>query len=88
MVESIWSLANTLGYTEFNYNMTYPIYDDHRALYIHSNIPAIDIIDFDYPYWHTLDDIPQNCSEKSLKIVGDVVTHYIYKQDQLKEIER
>ena len=44
-------------------------------------IPAIDIIDFDYPYWHTIQDTPKNCSANTLKIVGNVVTEYIYRKD-------
>ena len=45
----IWKLANELGYKEFTYDMTGPIYDDHRAFYNETGIPSIDIIDFDYP---------------------------------------
>ena len=81
IVNEIWSLANELGYDEFQKIFQGPIYDDHRALFLHSGIPAIDIIDFDYPYWHTLDDIPENCSDKGLKIVGDVLCEYIYRKD-------
>tara|TARA_B100000029_G_scaffold510689_1_gene602768 strand:- start:579 stop:1496 length:918 start_codon:yes stop_codon:yes gene_type:complete len=81
LVKEIWGLANEMGYTEFKDSLVAPIYDDHRALYLNSNIPAIDIIDFDYPYWHTLQDIPEHCSEKSLKIVGNVMCEYIYRKN-------
>ena len=81
LVNEIWSLANELGYEEFKTNIVGPIYDDHRALYLNSYIPAIDIIDFDYPYWHTIQDTPKNCSANTLKIVGNVVTEYIYRKD-------
>ena len=81
LVNEIWSLANSLGYDEFKKNIVPPIYDDHRALYLNSYIPAIDIIDFDYPFWHTLEDIPKNCSSKTLKIVGNVVCEFIYRKD-------
>ncbi|MBI65285.1 MAG: hypothetical protein CMG64_03225 [Candidatus Marinimicrobia bacterium] len=82
LVQSIWSLANDLGYTEFRaeFYKTY-IYDDHRRLYLDSYIPAIDIIDFDYPHWHTLQDTPENCSPKGLKIVGNVISEFIYRLD-------
>jgi hypothetical protein len=33
-------------------------------------IPCIDVIDFDYPYWHTLQDTPDKCSPESLGQVG------------------
>ena len=82
LVQSIWGLANDLGYTEFKteFYKTY-IYDDHRRLYLDSYIPAIDIIDFDYPYWHTLKDTPENCSSRGLKIVGNVLSEFIYRLD-------
>ena len=81
IVNEIWSLANELGYDEFQKKIQGPIYDDHRALYIHSGIPAIDIIDFDYPHWHTINDIPENCSPKGLKIVGEVLCEYLYRKE-------
>ncbi len=77
----IWNLANSLGYSEFTYELTGPIYDDHKAFYDVTKIPSIDIIDFDYPYWHTLEDTPDKCSAKTLQIVGNVVLEYIYRMD-------
>ena len=86
LVQTIWGLANNLGYTQFQNRLGYAIMDDHYYLYKYANIPAIDIIDFDYPnseinYWHTLKDIPENCSAKSLEAVGTVMTHFIFHQD-------
>ena len=43
-VYEIWNLANELGFNEFNYSLTGPIYDDHRAFYLSTGIPSIDII--------------------------------------------
>jgi len=80
-LKEIWVLANEMGYSEFTFQMQYPIYDDHRALFIETGIPAIDIIDFDYPYWHTIEDTPDKCSSKTLGIVGSVVSEYIYRMD-------
>ena len=81
LVVEIWSLASELGYDEFQMKRVGAIYDDHRALTLNSGIPAIDIIDFDYPYWHTLDDIPENCSASTLKIVGNLMNEFIYRKD-------
>jgi len=81
LVLEVWSLAKQLGYEEFKMNIVAPIYDDHRALTLNSGIPAIDIIDFDYPYWHTLDDIPANCSASTLKIVGNLMSEFIYRKE-------
>ena len=86
LVQKIWSLAQQLGYTEFENRIGAAIMDDHYYLYKYSKIPAIDIIDFDYPnkdinYWHTLQDVPENCSAQTLEIVGTVITHFIYIED-------
>ena len=83
MVKEIWGLANDLGLSAFEYRIGYEIYDDHVPLWENAQIPAIDIIDFDYPnlfynYWHTQKDIPENCSPQSLHQVGTLLLNYIY----------
>ena len=50
--------------------------DDHLPLN-NAGIPTIDIIDFDYPFWHKADDLPKNCSANSLAEVGKVVTAWL-----------
>ena len=87
VVQSIWALANDLGYSQFESRIGPAVMDDHYYLYKYAKIPAIDIIDFEYPnkdenYWHTLQDTPENCSTESLEAVGTVVTHFIYKIDE------
>ena len=81
LVYEIWKLAQELGYKEFVWQLTSPIYDDHYYYYKGTNVPSIDIIDFDYPHWHTIDDTVENCSPKGLKIVGSVLLEYIYRKD-------
>jgi Zn-dependent M28 family amino/carboxypeptidase len=46
-----------------------PVMDDHVPL-LEAGIPAVDLIDMDYAYWHTLQDTPDNCSPYSLGDVG------------------
>ena len=87
VVQAIWALANDLGYLQFENRMGHAVMDDHYYLYKYAKIPAIDIIDFDYPnseanYWHTVRDIPENCSQESLEAVGTVITQFIYRQDE------
>jgi hypothetical protein len=53
--------------------------DDHRP-FLDVGIPAVDIIDFDYPYWHTLADTPDKCSPASLEAVGRVVESFVEQQ--------
>ena len=86
LVYKVWNIANSLGYSEFNSKIGNAVYDDHRVLFLNSGIPSIDIIDFEYPnadtnYWHTLDDTPENCSARTLEIVGNVVTALIFIED-------
>ena len=86
MTLDIWNYAESLGYTQFIKEIGVPIMDDHRVLYQYTNIPAINIIDFQYPnthqnYWHTLEDTPDKCSASSLEAVGTVIINYLYQLD-------
>jgi hypothetical protein len=68
--ERIWSLAAQLGYDDvFVPRVKYAIIDDHRP-FLEIGIPAIDIIDFDYPYWHTTQDTVDKVVPASLERVG------------------
>ena len=40
---------------------------------IQAGIPAVNLIDFNYPAWHTTRDTPAQCSSESLGIIGDVL---------------
>src|SRR2546430_9341156 len=50
--------------------------DDHVPLHP-IGIPTVDIIDFDYPWWHTADDTIDKVSAQSLRIVGSVALYYL-----------
>ena len=77
----MWELSEELGLKAFKKQAKDSIFDDHVPLYEIAGIPAINIIDFDYPYWHTLEDTPDKCSAKTLQIVGHVVSEYIYRSN-------
>jgi len=83
LVKKLWSLAKVLSLDAFESRIVYTLYDDHVPLWDEARIPAIDIIDFNYPnsyanYWHTTQDLPENCSAESLGQVGTLLVHYIY----------
>ena len=82
LITEIWTLANNLGYKEFVWQLTHPIYDDHVYYHQGTSVPSIDIIDFDFPQWHTTEDIVENCSPKGLFIVGNVLLNFIYDKDK------
>lgn len=50
--------------------------DDHVPLN-RAGFRTIDIIDFDYPYWHTHGDVPEHTSPEGLEAVGEVLTQLI-----------
>jgi glutaminyl-peptide cyclotransferase len=66
----IWAIAAELGYEAyFIQELKYTMIDDHLP-FAERGIPAVDIIDFDYPYWHTVDDTADKASPESLLRVG------------------
>jgi Zn-dependent M28 family amino/carboxypeptidase len=50
--------------------------DDHIP-FVERGVPSVLLIDFDYPYWHTLEDTPDKVSPHSLQAVGDTLTAWI-----------
>ncbi len=92
LAKTIWKLARQRGYQPFKMHLGEAVYDDHVPLIQSAEIPAIDIIDFNYPnkfynYWHTLQDTPDKCSPESLQMVGQVLMDYIYLHDE-KAVEK
>ncbi|WZO97027.1 M28 family peptidase [Isosphaeraceae bacterium EP7] len=76
LVRSVWSVATRLRAKSFKTRVGQAVMDDHLPLN-NAGIPAIDIIDFDYPHWHTAKDTPDKCSAESLEEVGRVVTAWL-----------
>jgi len=70
LAAEIWKVAKSLGYEKyFIPQLKYTIIDDHLP-FVQRGIPAVDIIDFDYPYWHTVEDTADKVSPESLQRVG------------------
>ena len=73
LVDMVWAAAARIGHRSVFSNELTTIDDDHMP-FIRAGIPAVDIIDLDYPAWHTGHaDTLENVSARSLQIVGDVV---------------
>jgi len=71
--EQIWAVAASLGYQGyFIPEYKWSIIDDHMP-FVKRGIKAVDIIDFDYPHWHTTQDTPDKVSPESLQRVGRVL---------------
>ena len=77
---AIWTQAAALGYgKEFIDKPKYDMIDDHTP-FLEAGIPAVDFIDFDYPYWHTAADTADKVSAKSLQAVGRTLWAWIEEQ--------
>lgn len=91
LMRSIWAVAKEMGREEFKATKRHKIRDDHIPLIQIAKIPTVDIIDFDYPskqegnkYWHTTQDIPENCSADSLHAVGSVLSEWLLQMEQIR----
>jgi hypothetical protein len=69
LMPRIWARAKSLGLSAFEARPGFAVMDDHMPLQA-KGIPAMDIIDFEYPPWHTQGDTPDKCSAHSLGVVG------------------
>ena len=77
LLREIWTVAADLGYEEhFIPEYRYAIIDDHLP-FRQLGLTAVDIIDFDYPYWHTAQDTPDKVSPESLQRVGRVLETWL-----------
>lgn len=74
---SIWSTAAKIGVREFIGKEKHEIQDDHLPLNRIARIPTCDLIDFDYPHWHTTQDVPAKCSGDSLAKVARVLLTWL-----------
>jgi len=75
----LWQLADQLGYRQwFVPQQKYTMLDDHIP-FRQRGLAAVDLIDFDYPFWHTLADTADKVSPQSLQRVGDLLAHYLEK---------
>ena len=80
LTDEIWEVAKGLGHeSKFIPEYKYSMLDDHTP-FLEAGLPAVDIIDFDYPYWHTVQDTPDKVSAESLQAVGETLRAWIMQQ--------
>lgn len=77
-VRKIWGAAERVGSTAFVDGFLTHIYDDHSA-FVARGIPVALVIDYDYRWYHTIEDLPDKCSAESLGQVGRAVMEAIYE---------
>ncbi len=81
LTDIIWSTAARLGYAKNFVNDGEAVEDDHDP-FLERDVPAVDLIDLDVPYWHTTRDTLDKVDARSLAIVGHVLI------ESLPEIEK
>jgi glutaminyl-peptide cyclotransferase len=75
--QQLWQLAKELGYQQaFIPQIRWSMLDDHTP-FAQLGIPSVDIIDFDYPYWHTTQDTCDKLSAESLERVGRTIEAFL-----------
>ena len=77
LTDILFGIAKKQGYSgQFIDSEKYAMYDDHMP-FIEQGIRAADLIDFDYRWWHTLEDTADKLSEESLQAVYRVLYAYL-----------
>jgi glutaminyl-peptide cyclotransferase len=75
--EGLWQTAARLGFAqEFIPQYKWTMIDDHIP-FAQRGIPSIDLIDFDYPYWHTTQDTADKVGPRSLERIGRTVSTWL-----------
>lgn len=80
LVAAVWGAASRIGLSQFRADPHKYVFDDHVPLLL-AGIPAVNIVDIEYPYWHTVEDTPDKCSPASLDAVGTLLLHLLYHSD-------
>jgi hypothetical protein len=78
LTQALWKIAEEQQCKAFRFERGPEVLDDHLALN-RAGIPAVDIIDFDYPYWHRLNDRPENCAPDGMVQVARVLTVWLQR---------
>ena len=81
LTKLIWSTAAELGYQAYFVDESIAEDDDHKP-FLDLRVPAVDVIDVDYPPWHKDEDTLDKISAQSLEIVGTVVLEVIHRLEQ------
>lgn len=88
VVNKVWNTAKRIGYSNYFIDKNAPsITDDHLYLNQLTNIPSIDIIQYDqssssnfYKHWHTVKDDMDGIDKNTLKAVGQTVLQVVFEE--------
>lgn len=68
----VWDTAARMGYRKYFREDGGPTEDDHIP-FRRLGVNALDLIDFNYPHWHTPQDTMDKLSAHSFQVVGEVL---------------
>jgi Zn-dependent M28 family amino/carboxypeptidase len=72
LTDIVWATARRLGHARHFLDEPLPVEDDHMH-FMKAGVPSVDLIDLDYPAWHTAGDTLDKVTAGSLQVIGDVV---------------
>jgi Zn-dependent M28 family amino/carboxypeptidase len=72
LTEAIWQAAKRQNLSDYFSDERTQIEDDHLP-FLQAAIPSVDIIDLEYPAWHTAKDTMDAVSARSMQVVGDAL---------------
>jgi hypothetical protein len=76
MARDIFASAEAVKFRSYFTYLDRELIDDHAPLNA-IGISVIDVIDFDFSWWHTAEDTMDKLSGQSLQIVGSVALYYL-----------
>lgn len=76
LAAELWGIGEELGNQAFIPVPGHRLVDDHTP-FVQAGIPAVVIIDLDYPYWHTTQDSLDKVSADSLAQVGGTLLTWL-----------
>ena len=78
----VWQAAADLGFQRHFLDSPAAVEDDHIP-FLRQGVHALDLIDFDYPPWHTAGDTMDKLSLNSFNVVGQVVMETLRRLERL-----
>jgi len=81
LVKEVWAIAAELKCGVFDKGVSKVAVSDDHVPMNEGGIPTIDIIDFEYPHWHRLSDVPGNCDAKPMIQVAKVLSVWMQRQE-------
>ena len=76
IMAKLFAIGRTRKFSCFFDNEERAVICDHIP-FIDEEIPAVLLIDLNYPQWHTQQDNLEHCDRRSLKMIGQVLLEYL-----------